>query len=134
MTQRVDIRRLFGTIFVFKGVVSAFVGFTVGAILVHYAGPKGWLTPPVMSVVTLFSFLGLELVVTGIGVLRARTWGRILIVINGMVGVATGTVLLHVGKVPLAPTIIAMAWYGYTAWYFLRPGVKAQFLRNSNQQ
>ncbi len=92
----------------------------------------------------LGGLLGGMAVVAGIGLLLLATWGRTVAIyqaslsfcyhiISGPVGLSY--IDVHVsGAVAFIGLLIAfvfpLTWNGIVIWYFLRPGVKAQFQKN----
>lgn len=72
------------------------------------------------------------LIITGIGLLKLRGWGRIIAIVLSVLGVlnsirgfAGGG--LHMGGSALVFQLVFLVYYVWSIWYLLTPGVKAAF-------
>ena len=66
-------------------------------------------------------------IVGGIGLLILRTWAYWLTLVAAGLSIAWS--LRAVGETSLGSLLYVLGFHGAVLWYFLRPGVKAQFVR-----
>ena len=117
------------------------------------SGLSPWVYTWVLKMLHGWLWLGLSLglnlvgVVAGIGVLRLQSWGRVLALVLTAVALlllipahplwnVVWDILGGGGKYDMATMMTALGmWFFpllfgvWTIWYFLRPGVKAQFVK-----
>jgi uncharacterized membrane protein (DUF2068 family) len=81
--------------------------------------------------VVLLAFAAIS-IITGIGLLKLKGWGRILEIILaalGLIGVVKSLAggALHAGTTSLVIIFIELAYFVWVLWYMFTPGVKAAF-------
>ena len=114
--------RLFGTLFVVFNVLSL---FTAMGMLSQGAGNFSVAVQPLVGLIA------------GIGILKLNNWARWLSVllagysaIYAVISLAKSPIILNQSARPLGMGIfgIALMWHICILWYFLRPGVRTQFM------
>jgi hypothetical protein len=123
-----------GAVCVLFGLLS-FVGgsFIAGLFAAANAGAGSGLAAGIGAIIGVV-FLGFAAlaVITGIGLLKLKGWGRILEIILallGLLGAARGIAggALHTGGSSLVIMIVEIAYLIWVVWYMFTPGVKAAF-------
>jgi hypothetical protein len=70
-------------------------------------------------------------IITGIGLMKLRGWGRIIQIILAALGILNTlrgiTTVFRSGSAPMVITIVILAYDIWVIWYLLTPGVKAAF-------
>jgi hypothetical protein len=113
----------------------AFVGgsFISGMFSAANAGPASGLAAGIGAIIgAVFLVFAAIAVITGIGLLKLKGWGRILeiiLAVLGLIGVikAIAGGALHAGSTSLAILIVEIAYFIWVLWYMFTPGVKAAF-------
>ena len=119
MKQRFAGVTVFGALFIVVGLLFFLKCFSKTSIVYRMA-------PIAMG-------MGASHVVTGIGLLRRKGWSRWFAILLALLTLLLGTSMLaDVVIEKLTPPLgwsLRVVWGMVVLWYFLRPGVKAQFGR-----
>ncbi len=147
--------KIFGTIFILSGgwglLMAVATGFSTVSTLPAYRVPD--------YLLTLLALVSLLTLIAGVGVLTATKWGYwmgITVVVARIILSISETVRRHqiieiashdrlidqsaiqqslqnLQLIEWVWPLCALSWYGLILWYFLRPGVKAQFIKTATR-
>ena len=117
----------FGSLASAQGLLALFVD---AQVVWKYNGPPP-LSAAGATLVICIRVLGVLLVMGGLGSVFLAGWAYRLLIVGATIALGCGVVAL-VGGVPSHPNLLQMIVRhvivdGVVLWYFLRPGVKAQF-------
>ncbi|HEV3221044.1 MAG TPA: hypothetical protein VGZ48_14855 [Candidatus Acidoferrales bacterium] len=120
----------------------AFAGgsFLSGWLATANAGVGSGVAAGIGAVIgVVFLAIGALAIITGIGLLKLKGWGRVIELVLAALGVlgsiktfATGG--LHAGGTALVIQIIELAYFVWVLWYLFTPAVKAAFAGQPAQQ
>ncbi|MBI4004286.1 MAG: hypothetical protein HY353_04620 [Candidatus Omnitrophica bacterium] len=121
--------KLFGGVSIYFGCPSLVAFF--GGIAWHMSSSRSMTTSD--AIVLFKNLVGVLGLISGVGVLSLQNWARLLILVAAGMSVLLTPIMVWViyptlfGESPVTLGLTTLVWNGFMIWYFLRPGVKAQF-------